>query len=45
MYEMPKEWAEMTREEHEAWVSAALEQLWRDMGGVGTAAPEAAPAE
>ena len=34
MYEVPAEWAEMTREEQEAWVGAALKQIWRDLGGV-----------
>ena len=30
---VPEEWVEMTREEREAWVSAALEQMWLDIGG------------
>jgi hypothetical protein len=34
MYEVPKEWAQMTREEQEAWAAAVLKQLWHDMGGV-----------
>lgn len=34
MYEVPKDWSEMTREEHEAWVAAVLKKLFEESGGV-----------
>jgi hypothetical protein len=33
VFEVAAEWVEMTTEEQEAWVSAALKQMWLDMGG------------